>query len=53
MNAEEQLRETTIRHVNEYFKRMTMEEVIQIADVTGRVIVRLINEDNEKLNNRR
>lgn len=53
MNVEERLREIIIRHVNEYSSRMTKKEVMQIAEVMEKVIARLIDEDNDKLNNSR
>jgi|GEM_PF-4235381 len=51
MNIEKRLREIMVRNFNKYQGSMTMEEVMQIADVLGKVIVRLIDEDNNKLNN--
>ena len=53
MKTEERLREIMLRHFNKYYSRMTMKEVMQIADVTEKVIVRLIDEDNDKLNKSR
>ena len=53
MNIKDRLREVTIRHFNKYSSRMTTEEVIQISNVMGKVIVRIIDEDEAKLNENR